>query len=395
MIYSLALIFLFGILFSKLFQLIKLPRIIGMLITGIILGPYVLNLLNNKILDISSDLRQIALIIILIKAGLSLDLNDLKKVGRPAILMSFLPACFEIIACVVIGPVLFNISIIDSLIIGAVLSAVSPAVVVPKMVELIEKKYGTKKSIPQLILAASSLDDVFVIILFTSFVAMAESGTFEYLSLVNIPISIILGILTGIVVGLLFSTIVNKLMSKENNSILLLLILSIAFLLVSLETWLEGYISISGLLAVMSMAMTLRIKLPKELIFNLTNGFGEVWKGAEVLLFVLVGAAVNINYAFSEGINTIILIIFALLIRSIGVYISLIGTSFNLREKLFCIIAYLPKATVQAAIGAIPLTLGLSCGNLVLSIAVISILITAPVGALGMDLTYKSFLKKE
>ena len=397
MLTSLSLIFLLGLAMASICRRIKLPRIIGMLITGLVLGPYVLNLLDPSILGISSDLRQMALIIILIKAGLSLNISDLRKIGRPAILMSFLPAVFEIAAFIVFAPMLLGVTRLEAAIIGAVLGAVSPAVVVPKMVSLIETRYGTDKNIPQLILAGASLDDVFVIVLFSTFVGMAQGGTAKVMDFVNIPVSIVLGVLLGAVVGwalALFLEAAYKHGRYIRNSIKVIIVLGIAFLLMAVETWLEDVVSVSGLLAVMSMACVLQTKSVSSVTKRLSEKFGKLWLAAEVILFVLVGAAVDIRYTLKAGTAAIIIIFAALIFRSIGVWLCLIGTPLNRKEKLFCVIAYLPKATVQAAIGSVPLSLGLPCGNMVLSVAVLSIILTAPLGAFGMDITYKKLLAK-
>ena len=398
MLTSLALVFLVGLAMAAICQRIKLPRIIGMLVTGIVLGPFVLNLLDPSILGISADLRKMALIIILIKAGLSLDISDLKKVGRPAILMSFLPAVFELAACVVFAPMFFPISRLDAAIIGAVLGAVSPAVVVPKMVQLMENRYGTDKSIPQLILAGASLDDVFVIVIFSTFVGMAQGGAVSVMSFVDIPVSIVLGILVGAVTGYLLAAFFEYEYTHDHlirNSMKVILVLGIAFLLMAAETWLENIVSISGLLAVMSMACVIQMRCIPKVTKRLSQKYGKLWIAAEVILFVLVGAAVDIRYTMGAGLSAVALIFLALFFRSIGVVLCMIGTPLNQKERLFCVIAYLPKATVQAAIGSVPLSLGLGCGNLVLSIAVLAIVITAPLGAFGMDLTYKNLLVHE
>ena len=395
MITSLALIFLIGLAAAYICRKIRLPRIIGMLVTGIVIGPYALDLLDLKILGISSDLRQMALIIILIKAGLSLNISDLKKVGRPALLMSFLPALSEIGAFVVFAPFVMHISVTEAAVMGAVLGAVSPAVVVPRMVSLMEEEYGTDKQIPQLILAGASLDDVFVIVLFSAFVGMAQGGTVQAMDFVNIPVSILLGILAGAVFGLILSWVfetAHKRGDSIRQSLKVILILGTAFLLMAIETRLEGIVSVSGLLAVMSMACVIRIRTRKEASADLSAKFGRLWCGAEVILFVLVGAAVDIRYTFEAGGTALIMIVLALAFRSVGVWFCLLGTDLNRKEKLYCVIAYLPKATVQAAIGSVPLSLGLACGNIVLSVAVLSIIVTAPLGAAGMDLSYKRLL---
>lgn len=395
MLTSLSLIFLVGLSMAFICRKIKLPRIIGMLITGIALGPFVLDLLDPQILGISSELRQMALIIILIKAGLSLNVSDLKKVGRPAVLMSFLPGLFEIGAFVLLAPRLLHITVLDSAIMGAVLGAVSPAVVVPRMVQLMDENCGTDKQIPQLILAGASLDDVFVIVLFSTFISMAQGGSAKIIDFVNIPISIILGILLGAAFGSVLAFLFELAHKRGNSmrqSIKTIILLGAAFLLMAIETWLEGTVSISGLLAVMSMACVIQLRCRKEVSDDLSAKYGRLWLAAEVILFVLVGSAVDIRYTLQAGAMAVLVIFIALIFRSVGVLVCLIGTKLNRKEKLYCIIAYLPKATVQAAIGSVPLSLGLPCGNIVLSVAVLSILITAPLGAILMDLTYKKLL---
>ena len=398
MLTSLALIFLVGLAMAGICHRIKLPRIIGMLITGIVLGPYVLDFLDDSILGISADLRQMALIIILIKAGLSLQLSDLKKVGRPAILMSFLPACFEILAFVLLGPAILGINRIEAAIMGAVLGAVSPAVVIPRMVSLMEGRYGTDKSIPQMLLAGASIDDIFVIVLFTTFVTMAQGGSASFSDFMDIPVSIVLGILVGAIAGILLSWFFETGFKKGRhirNSTKVIVVLGVSFLLMATEEWLENIVSMSGLLAIVSMACALKLKSVDFVSDRLSQKFGKLWIAAEVILFVLVGAAVDIRYTMGAGLSAVLMIALALVFRSAGVWISLLGTQLNFKEKVYCIIAYLPKATVQAAIGSVPLALGLPCGKLVLSIAVLSILITAPLGAIGMDLTYKKLLTRE
>lgn len=396
MLTSLSLIFLVGLSMAFICRKIKLPRIIGMLITGIVLGPFVLDLLDPQILGISSELRQMALIIILIKAGLSLNISDLIKVGRSAVMMSFLPALFEIGAFVLLAPMLLHVTVLEAAIMGAVLGAVSPAVVVPRMVQLMDENYGTDKQIPQLILAGASLDDVFVIVLFSTFIGMAQGGSAKVMDFVNIPISIVSGILLGAVFGFVIASLF-ELAHKRNDSIRqsikTIIVLGTAFLLMAIETWLEGAVSISGLLAVMSMACVIQLRCRKEVSDDLSVKYGRLWLAAEVILFVLVGAAVDIRYTMQAGGMAVLMIFIALVFRSLGVLVCLIGTKLSGKEKLYCVIAYLPKATVQAAIGSVPLSLGLSCGNIVLSVAVLSILITAPLGAILMDLSYKKLLK--
>ena len=398
MLTSLALIFLIGLAMAAICQFLKLPRIIGMLITGIVLGPYVLDFLDPSILGISGELRQMALIIILIKAGLSLNISDLKKVGRPAVLMSFLPAVFEIAAFVLFAPGILGVTVLEAAIMGAVLGAVSPAVVVPKMVFLMENNYGTKKSIPQLILAGASLDDVFVIVLFSTLIGMAQGSSASAISFLNIPVSVVLGILLGAAVGWLLSLFFEAAYSRRHyirNSMKVIIVLGMSFLLMAAEGWLEGKLALSGLLAVMSMACMLQIKSTAFVSSRLSEKFGKLWLAAEVILFVLVGAAVDIRYTLEAGLGAVGMIFIGLAFRSVGVILCLLGTSLSIRERIFCVISYLPKATVQAAIGSVPLSLGLPCGKIVLSVAVLAIIITAPLGAFGMDISYKKLLSKE
>lgn len=398
MIFTLFLILLAGTLAGAVCRKIHLPGIIGMLATGIILGPYVLDLFDDSILGISSGLREIALIIILIKAGITLDLSDLKKVGRPAVLMSFLPACFEILAFIAFAPVLLGISRVEGALIGSILGAVSPAVVVPRMVNLIEEKYGTEKGIPQMILAGASLDDVFVIVLFTSLCGMAQGNGINASDFAAVPVSVILGIAAGTVCGICAGSYFEYRHKKGRsirNSMKVIIVLALAFGLVSLETALEGHIPLSGLLAVMSMACGIRMKCRDEVGTGLASKFGKLWLSAEIMLFVLVGAAVDIRYTLQAGPIAAAMIGIGLVFRSIGVLLCLIGTNLDPKEKLFCVISYLPKATVQAAIGSVPLSLGLPCGSLALSVAVLSIILTAPLGAIGMDLSYGKLLRKD
>ena len=398
MLSSLSLIFLVGLAMGAICQRLKLPRIIGMLVTGIILGPYVLDLLDPSILSISADLRKIALIIILIKAGLSLDISDLKKAGRSAILMSFIPATFEIIGYVIFAPVLLKINRVEAAVMGAVLAAVSPAVVVPRMVNLIEQKYGTQKAIPQMIMAGASCDDIFVIVLFTTFLSMIQGGQVNIINFINIPVSIILGILLGAVTGYAMYLFFETAYARKHyvrNSMKVIIVLGVSFLLVSIESWLEGKISVSGLLAVVSMACVIKMKSTTLVSKRLSEKFGKLWLAAEVMLFVLVGAVVDIRYTLSAGIFAVFMIIIALIFRAVGVLICTVGTNLTWIERAFCVIAYLPKATVQAAIGSVPLAAGLPCGRLVLSVAVLAIIITAPLGAIGIDSTYKKILAKE
>lgn len=398
MLTSLALIFIVGLAMGAICSRLKLPRIIGMLVTGIVLGPYVLDFLDPSILSISEELRKMALIIILLKAGLSLDIKDLKKAGRPAILLSFVPATCEIIGYILFAPAILGINMIEAAVMGAVLGAVSPAVVVPRMVNLMDRKYGTQKAIPQMIMAGASCDDIFVIVLFTTFLSIAQGGSAQILDFVNIPVSIILGILLGAVVGyglyLFFET---SYAHKHcvRNSMKVIIVLGFSFLLIAIEGWLKGKISVSGLLAVVSMACIIKMKSTAFVSKRLSEKFGKLWLAAEVMLFVLVGAAIDIRYTLSAGIAAVLMILVALIFRAIGVLICMIKTDLTWKERAFCVIAYLPKATVQAAIGSVPLASGLACGKIVLSVAVLAIIITAPLGSIGIDNTYKNFLQKE
>lgn len=396
MLFSLGIIFLVGFSAAEIIRRLKLPRIIGMLAAGIVIGPYVLDLIDPTVLGISSELRQIALIIILIKAGLSLNLSDLKKVGRPAVMMSFVPAGCEILGYVCLAPMLFDISRSEAAVMGAVLAAVSPAVVVPRMVKLIEEKRGTEKSIPQMILAGASCDDIFVITLFSAFAAMAQGESADISGMLNVPVSIILGVIGGAVCGYLLYLLFDisaKRGRDIGSTVKLIVLLSAAFLLMYTETALKGCAAFSGLLAVTAMACTVKLKTDKNVWEKLASGCGQLWTAAEVLLFVLVGAAVDIRYTLSAGIPAVIMIFSALFFRSAGVLLCLVGTKLTAKERLFCVIAYLPKATVQAAMGSVPLAMGLPCGNIVLSVSVLGIIITAPFGAIGIDCTYRRLLE--
>lgn len=392
MIISLAYIFLIAMSLSFIFKKLKFPSLLAYIITGILLGPYVLNIIDSSILNISSELRQIALIIILIRAGITLNIEDLKKVGRPAILMCFLPACFEMIGMCLLAPKFLGISLLESAIMGAVIAAVSPAVIVPKMIKLIEDGYGKKNSIPQLILAGASVDDVFVIVMFTAFTGLATGKNIDIWQFVNIPISIILGIVLGLIVGFILIKLFKRIHMRDTVKVVILL--SMSFIFVTLENLLKETISISGLIAVMSMGIIINRKY-SILAKRITGKFAKLWVVAEIMLFVLVGASVNINYALNAGVKTVILIICVLLFRMLGVFVCLLKTKLSNKEKIFCMIAYMPKATVQAAIGGVPLAMGLDCGEIVLTVAVIAILITATLGAFGIDFTYKKLLDKE
>ena len=384
MFFSLAIILLFGLLLGGICKKLRLPSLIGMLAVGIIIGPYALNLIDTSILEISAQLRKIALIIILARAGLSLNMSELKKVGRPAIMMCFVPACFEIIGMILLAPKLLGISVVDAAVMGTVVGAVSPAVIVPKMLNLIENGYGKDKSIPQLILAGASVDDVFVIVLFSAFLGLSQTGDMSAVSFVKIPISIVLGITVGIFVGIVLGKFFAKAHIRD---------MCVSFLLVAFEDTYGGIVPFSSLIAVMCIGISLQ-KVRKEATERLSQRYNKLWVVAEILLFVLVGASVNIDYALKAGVAAIILIFLVLLFRMFGVFICMLKTNLNLKERLFCMIAYLPKATVQAAIGGIPLSMGLNCGETVLTVAVLSIIITAPLGALLIDLTYKKLLTK-
>lgn len=391
MLFSLSLILILGFSLSGIFNRLRLPGLLGMILTGIILGPYALNLISPDILDISSDLREIALIIILTRAGLNIDIKDLKKVGRPAILMCFVPALFEITAVTLLAPLFFNISYIEAAIMGSVLAAVSPAVIVPRMIHLIDSGYGKDKSIPQLIMAGASVDDIFVIVLFASFMGMYGGEGFNPTSLLLVPVSIISGMGLGIISGFIFVKVFKAIHVRDTVKVLIML--SIAFLFVSLEDFIKPYFPVSGLLAVMAFSATI-LSTYEVLAKRITGKFSKIWVAAEVLLFVLVGAAVDISYLKGAGIASIVFILSALVFRIVGVNVSLLGTSLDKKERIFCSIAYLPKATVQAAIGAVPLAAGVGAGNLILTVAVVAILISAPLGAIGVDNAYKKLLHK-
>lgn len=388
MLVSFGLIIIFGLIFGFFCKKLKIPALIGMLFTGIILGPNVLNLIDSKTLNISSELRQIALIVILIKAGLSLDISDLKRIGKSAILLSFLPASFEILAYFIFARIFFKIRSVDALLMGSVLAAVSPAVVVPRMVKLIEEKRGVEKSIPQMILAGASCDDIFVLVLFSSFLSMAKGEDVSLISLANVPISIILGIIVGAIIGYILYIVFEFFYKKGDiirNSTKLIIILAISFLLVAMENLLKDKIAFSSLLAIIAMSCVFKIKANDEVSSRLSEKFGKLWIFAEVLLFVLVGAEVNILYITKLGFISIIMIFLALIIRSLGTLLSISTSNLNKKEKLFTVFSYMPKATVQAAIGAVPLANGLSSGEIILSMAVLGILITAPIGAIFID----------
>ncbi len=398
MLTSLALVFLAGLAAAAVCSAIKLPRIIGMLLVGIVLGPHILNVLDDSILSISSELRQMTLIIVLLKAGLSLNLSDLRQVGRPAVLLSCLPATCELAGYILLAPYLLGVNRIEAAVMGAVLAAVSPAVVVPRMVFLMENRWGTDKSIPQMLLAGASCDDIYVIVLFTTFTGIAQGGNARAADFLNIPVSVLLGIAVGAAAGYALSGFFEAAFARNHmvrGSVKVIIVLSVSFLLVALETVLKGRIALSGLLAVTSMACMLARKTTGEVRARLSEKFGKLWIAAELILFVLVGAAVDIRYVSETGLAAVLMVFAALIFRAAGVVLCLAGTKLSRRERLFCVIAYLPKATVQAAIGSVPLAMGLPCGKIVLSVAVLAILITAPLGALGMDAAYRKLLKYE
>ena len=390
MLMSVSLMLLMGMFLGWVCKKLRLPSLLGMMFTGIILGPYVLNLIDISILSISADLRKIALIIILMRAGLTLDINDLKKVGRPAVLMCFVPALFEIIGMVVLAPMLFDVSILEAAVIGTVVGAVSPAVIVPKMIRLIDEGYGINKGIPQLILAGASVDDVFVIVLFTAFTGLAQGKQISLMSFVNIPVSICLGVAIGFILGFVLSKYFAKVHIRDTAKVII--ILSISFVLVTIEDRITGVITFSALIAIMFIGISMQ-KYRNEVSLRLSLKFNKLWVCAEILLFVLVGATVDLNYITSAAISAIILIFGVLCFRMLGVFLCLLHTKLSLKERLFCMLAYMPKATVQAAIGGVPLAMGLECGNIVLTIAVMAILITAPLGAFFIELTYKKLLE--
>ena len=391
MLKSIALIMLIGMSAGWVCRKVKLPGLIGMLFTGIILGPYILNMLDSSILLVSADIRKIALVIILTRAGLTLNLEDLKKVGRPAFLMCFVPATFEMIGMIILAPRLLDVSLIESAVIGAVVAAVSPAVVVPEMIKLMEEGYGTKQGIPQLILAGASVDDVYVIVMFTAFTSLAQGGNVSVMSFVNIPVSIMFGIIIGIIIGKALAVVWKKLHIRD--TVKAAIFLSVALLLVDIEASLNTPITFASLISVMFIGIALKKDRP-EVAFRLSQKYNKMWVWAEVMLFVLVGATVDIGYVAYAGVSSIVIIIGALIFRMVGVALCMAGTKLKLKERVFCMLAYTPKATVQAAIGGVPLSMGLACGNTVLIVAVLAIIITAPLGAFAIDMTYRKLLKK-
>lgn len=391
MLKSIALIMLIGMSAGWVCRKVKLPGLLGMLFTGIILGPYVLNLLDSSILLVSADIRKIALVIILTRAGLTLNLEDLKKVGRPAFLMCFVPATFEMIGMIILAPRMLDVSLIEAAVIGAVVAAVSPAVVVPEMIKIMEDGYGTKQGIPQLILAGASVDDVYVIVMFTAFTSLAQGSNVSVMSFVNIPLSIMFGIIIGIIIGKALAVVWKKVHIRD--TVKAAIFLSVALLLVGVEASLNTPITFASLISVMFIGIALKKDRP-EVAFRLSQKYNKMWVWAEVMLFVLVGATVDIGYVAYAGVSAIVIIIGALIFRMAGVALCMAGTKLKLKERAFCMLAYTPKATVQAAIGGVPLSMGLACGNTVLIVAVLAIIITAPLGAFAIDMTYRKLLKK-
>lgn len=392
MLQSITYILFFGLFFGWICKKMHLPALFGMILAGILIGPYVLDLLDPSILNISAQIRKIALVIILIRAGLKLSLADLKKVGRPAILLCFLPASAELIGMLLLAPKLLGISLLEAAVLGSVVAAVSPAVVVPGMIKLMDEGYGTDKGIPQMILAGASVDDVFVIVLFTTFTGMAQHDTVSVMQFVNIPVSLVTGISIGLLAGIGLTVLFDKI--SQRDMVRVLIVLGCSLLLVSAEDGLSGIVPFASLIAVMCLGMAIRMK-KEDLAKRLSQTYDKLWVGAEIFLFVLVGASVQIESAKSAGLKSIVLIFGVLVFRMIGVYLCVLGTNLNAKERLFCMLAYIPKATVQAAIGGVPLAMGLACGNMVLTVSVISILITAPLGAFFIDWTYKKCLKYE
>lgn len=390
MLTSLGIIFAFGLFFGYLSKLLKLPSLVGMMLAGVLVGPSFLNLINNDTLTVASELRQLALVIILTRAGLTLNIKDLKKVGFSAVLMCFLPALFEILATTFIAHKVFNLSYLNSALMGTVLGAVSPAVIVPRMIKVINEGYGKKNSVPQLILAGASADDIFVIVLFYSLLSLSLNNSFSPLNIIQIPTSILLGAFVGIVLGVVLNKFYSKF--KLDLTIKIIILLSISFLLLELENILKPICSFSALISIMSVGITI-FQLNINLSNELSKGYNNLWKVWEIVLFVLVGTQINLSYAFNFGLKSLCVLLFALLIRFVGVLIAVLPSKLNFKEKIFCLIAYTPKATVQAAIGSIPLSMGLSCGNQILTVAALSIILTAPIGAFLIDKTYKTLLK--
>ncbi len=391
MLISIALIFLVGLFLGAVFERFRLPKFIGMILAGVVLGPYALNLIDNSILSNSADIRQIALVIILTRAGLSLNINDLKKLGRPAVLMCFVPACFEIAGIAILAPIFTKVTLVQALIMGCVIAAVSPAVIIPRMIKLSSQGYGVQKSIPQLILAGASVDDVFVIVLFTSFTSLELSGEFSVLSLVKVPVSIILGIGLGIVVGYLLNIFFKK--TALRNTIKVIILLSFSFVMLEIEEILKNIVPVSALIGIMVVGLFIYQK-NNNLSKQLSEKYNKMWVVGEIMLFVLVGTLLDIRYLVHGGIGLVVIILGALVFRVLGVFICLLKTNLSMKERAFCMGAYTPKATVQAAIGAVPLSMGITGGDIILTISILSIIITAPMGAIFIDKTYKKLLQK-
>lgn len=390
MLISISFIVFSGLLLGYLCKKIKFPSLFGMILAGILIGPHVLNLIDPSILNISAEIRKIALIIILIRAGLKLSIEDLKKVGRPAVLMCFLPATLEVLGMVMLAPALLGLSRLDAAILGAVIGAVSPAVIVPRMIKLIDEGYGVKKAIPQMILAGASVDDVYVIVLFTTFTSLAQGGSISIQSFVNIPISIVTGIAFGMLVGFGMVIWFNRIHMRD--SVKVILVLGVSFVFIFLEDTWGAVIPFASLIAVMALGLMIR-RQKQELAIRLSSKYDKLWVGAEIFLFVLVGASVEIESLKTAGVSAVLLILGVLVFRMLGVFLCMIGTSLDMKERIFCMLAYTPKATVQAAIGGLPLAMGLGCGNIVLTVSVIAIMLTAPLGAFAIDITYQKFLK--
>ena len=388
MLLSVGLIIILGLLLGWLASKLHLPRIIGMLLAGVILGPHFGNLLGSSIIDISGDLRKIALIIIIARAGLSLDISDLKKTGRPAVMLCFIPATLEMLAFVLFAPMIMGVTHLQAAILGAVMGAVSPAVTVPRLTKMIDEGYGTQKGIPQMLIAGASADDIYVIVLFTTLVGIEAGGSMDAVSLLRIPLEIILGAALGAVTGVILAFFFKKVHIRDSLKITIIMALSM------LMYWFEGIAPVSGLLAVMTTGIAINMRRP-EVSKRLSVKFSKLWVAAEIFLFVLVGATVNIKYVTQAGFGMVIMLIIGLAFREIGTWLSILKTGLNKKEMTFCLISELPKATVQAAIGGVPLAMGLSCGNTVLTMAVLAIVITAPIGAIGMDLTQHRLITKD
>lgn len=390
MLFSIALLLLGGMFAGWLCRKLRLPALLGMILVGVLAGPAVLDLIDGSILGISSQLRKIALIIILSRAGLTLNLEDLKKNGRPAVLMCFVPAAFEITGMILLAPVLLPVTRLEAAVMGSVVAAVSPAVIVPKMIKLMEEGYGVRKGIPQIILAGASVDDVFVIVLFSAFTSLAQGKEISVISFVNIPVSILLGAVIGMVLGYALASYFQRVGVRD--AVKLLVFLSVSFLLTAAEDGLHTGITFSGLIAVMFMGIGLQ-KKKMDSAKMLSGKFNQMWVFAEVILFTLVGASVDISYVSSAGLAAVILIFAVLVFRMLGVCLCMVGTKLNWKERIFCMLAYMPKATVQAAIGGLPMAMGLPCGKIVLTVAVLAIFITAPLGAFLIDATYQKLLE--